>query len=444
MPTTNTLLSTTTLGSTATTVSFTNISAGYSDLKLMISAKSDVVDAASFGYITFNDDTTGVYTTQKITAQGYNAPSTGSTSNATEANLGVPFTGTQFPSTSSFSANEIYIPNYVRNDVNKIVQIDQVAPLNNSLYTYTIPLTVNYSTTTTGINKITIVSSYGNFPANSTFSLYGIWSGTATTLPLAPTIGTATAGNASASVTFTPAGSDNAAGYEMVSSPGSIKAIGTTSPITVSGLTNGTAYTFQVKSVNPGGESALSSASNSVTPVVPAAFESIQTITTSGGTSVTFSAIPQTYKDLQLRVLFKTTNTGNADTENLFMYFNGSNTGTAYSYYNVRANGAGTAGASSTANTNQMQIGYGVNSSSTAIGFYAPNIINIAEYASTVKNKTVSAIGGVEIQVTGQSSLIFALQQGNWSSTAAITSITLSSSANSASGVQYALYGIKG
>ena len=88
----------------------------------------------------------------------------------------------------------------------------------------------------------------------------------------APTIGTATGGNVSASVTFTaPAdvGGGAITGYIVVSTPSSISGTGTSSPITVSGLTNGTAYTFKVFATNAYGPSPLSAASNSVTPAVP-------------------------------------------------------------------------------------------------------------------------------------------------------------------------------
>ena len=88
-------------------------------------------------------------------------------------------------------------------------------------------------------------------------------------VPNAPTIGTATGGNASASVTFTaPAdvGGGAITGYSVVSTPSGIIGTGASSPITVSGLSNGTAYTFKVFATNAYGPSPLSAASNSVTP----------------------------------------------------------------------------------------------------------------------------------------------------------------------------------
>ena len=88
--------------------------------------------------------------------------------------------------------------------------------------------------------------------------------------PDAPTIGTATAGNASASVTFTaPAnvGGGAITGYAVVSTPGGLVGTGASSPVTVSGLSNGTAYTFKAWAINAYGPGPLSAASNSATPV---------------------------------------------------------------------------------------------------------------------------------------------------------------------------------
>ena len=97
----------------------------------------------------------------------------------------------------------------------------------------------------------------------------GIWPA----VPGAPTIGTATAGNTTASVTFTaPAYAGYPAvitGYTVTSSPGGFTGTGSASPITVSGLSNGTAYTFTVTATNATGTGAPSAASNSVTPVTP-------------------------------------------------------------------------------------------------------------------------------------------------------------------------------
>ena len=88
----------------------------------------------------------------------------------------------------------------------------------------------------------------------------------------APTIGTATGGNATASVAFTApsnVGGGAITGYTVVSSPGGLTGTGASSPITVSGLTNDTAYTFKVFANNAYGPSPLSASSNSTTPQAP-------------------------------------------------------------------------------------------------------------------------------------------------------------------------------
>jgi hypothetical protein len=90
-------------------------------------------------------------------------------------------------------------------------------------------------------------------------------------VPGAPTIGTATAGDGSASVTFSAPSFSKLpiTSYTVTASPGGATGTGGSSPITVSGLTNGTAYTFTVRASHANGQSAASSASNSVSPLAP-------------------------------------------------------------------------------------------------------------------------------------------------------------------------------
>ncbi|WP_367866911.1 fibronectin type III domain-containing protein [Pedobacter sp. WC2423] len=88
--------------------------------------------------------------------------------------------------------------------------------------------------------------------------------------PGAPLIGVATAGNVSVSVTFTKPttiGGSEITGYTVISSPVRISAWGTSSPVVITGLTNGKAYSFTVTASNDSGQGSTSAVSNSVTPI---------------------------------------------------------------------------------------------------------------------------------------------------------------------------------
>ena len=95
------------------------------------------------------------------------------------------------------------------------------------------------------------------------------------TAPGAPGIGTATAGNGQATVTFTPPAASGGApitSYTVTATDltngarGGQTQSGPASPITVTGLTNGDTYTFTVTATNMAGTGPASAASNAVVP----------------------------------------------------------------------------------------------------------------------------------------------------------------------------------
>jgi uncharacterized protein (TIGR02145 family) len=113
------------------------------------------------------------------------------------------------------------------------------------------------------------------------------------TAPGPPTGVSATAGNVQATVSFTaPLNSGGSAitGYTVTSIPGNFTATGATSPINVTGLTNGTPYTFTVVATNSVGNSVASAASSAVIPVtVPGAPTTV--VATAGNTSASVAFI---------------------------------------------------------------------------------------------------------------------------------------------------------
>lgn len=251
---------------------------------------------------------------------------------------------------------------------------------------------------------------------------------TATTVPQAPTIGTATdlgtGTTVSVGYTANATGGSTVTAYTATSSPGGFTGTGT-SPITVAGLTAGTAYTFTVTATNANGTSAASAASNSVTPVAPTNFYNIATVTGNGSSSsLTFSSIPSGYKSLQIRGVARDTGGAGAGSSAIRVTFNGDTSTSNYSRHSlggsngsVSANGIGTG-------TDGFIAIWGATTNASLASVYGVSIIDIIDYTSTSKYKTLKSVNG-EAQNAGSFTDQVYLQSGLWTSTAAITSITL-------------------
>jgi hypothetical protein len=135
-------------------------------------------------------------------------------------------------------------------------------------------LTLNSSTTSVTITGLTngtpyrfnvIAVTIGGKSQPSTPSPFITPSG----IPNPPTNVTGTSGNAEVSLTWTAPVSDGGSpitSYIATSNPGGITATSSTTNVVVTGLTNGTPYTFSVIATNINGNSSPSLASSSVTP----------------------------------------------------------------------------------------------------------------------------------------------------------------------------------
>ena len=163
-------------------------------------------------------------------------------------------------------------------------------------------------------------------------------------VPDAPTIGAVSdpGTDGYASVAFTAATTGGTAtSYTATSSPGSISGSSATSPITVTGLTIGQAYTFTVTGTNSTGTGSASSASASFTPAAHTSYESIATVTvgSGGSSSIDFTSIPSTYTHLQLRMTARCTAQSGGNPTNVYLRFN-SDSGSNYAWHQLAGNGS--------------------------------------------------------------------------------------------------------
>jgi hypothetical protein len=172
---------------------------------------------------------------------------------------------------------------------------------------------------------------------------------------------------------------------------------------------------------------------NGNAPFIPTDFESIETITASGGeTSISFTSIPSTYQHLQIRF------TANASTNDNYMRFN-SDTGNNYSWHNIYGDGSSAAVYTPGASQNKVSAGYGSINASTS--YTGSAVCDILDYANVNKYKTTRSLSGYDENGSGY--ILF--HSGLWMNTNAISTITIFPGSGSIKQYsKYALYGIKG
>jgi hypothetical protein len=154
---------------------------------------------------------------------------------------------------------------------------------------------------------------------------------------------TAPAGNGGSSIT----------GYTVTSNPGNITATGSASPITITGLANGTAYIFTVTATNAVGTGSASSPSSGVTPMtVPGAPTGVTANAGNGQAIVSFTA-PAGNGGSSITGYTVTSTPGNITATGSAspITITGLTNYTTYTFTVTAANAAGTGAASSPSNS---------------------------------------------------------------------------------------------
>ncbi len=164
------------------------------------------------------------------------------------------------------------------------------------------------------------------------------------------------------------------------------------------------------------------------------AYDALATVTvpSGGAASIDFVGIPSGYKHLQIRGIQLATVGANA----IGVQFNGVTSG--YAMHTVNGDGSSPSADGLTSRTSMYAFGY---RAGTSTAYPTVAVIDVLDYASTSKNKTMRALsGGGGGTGTGEINL----NSGLWVSTNAINQITLvTTGGNFAQYSSFALYGIK-
>jgi hypothetical protein len=150
---------------------------------------------------------------------------------------------------------------------------------------------------------------------------------------------------------------------------------------------------------------------------------------------VQFNGIPSDYKHLQLRIVARDTQAVGQSAP--YLTFN-NDSAANYAVHRLLTAGASVSSYSAVP-SNAIMLNAWAAASSTS-GIFGTSIVDIPDFTSTSKNKVTRSFGGNTNSVNSETGL----NSGLWMSTAAITSLKITSqSATFLAGSRFSLYGVR-
>ena len=182
-----------------------------------------------------------------------------------------------------------------------------------------------------------------------------------------------------------------------------------------------------------------SAISGHLTPADAGSYFPISNFTlASAQANIDITNIPQTYKHLQLRVFGRTTRATNGDA--ILLEFNGDSNNNYYSTHYIYGNG--TSAAAGADGVNSRSAVYRVGAANSATNIFGTIIIDILDYTSLNKNKTIRSLGGFENNSAGEVWLCSSLWFPNTIQAINRIKITPSTLTNFIAPTSAALYGV--
>ena len=174
--TTNNLISRQTVGSAgATSITFSNIPQTFTDLKVVVSGRTDYANSSDEVYLKLNGSSASIYSWKMLYGTGSAAAS------ASDSAEGYGIAGVQIDGSTAtasvFSNGEIYIPNYTSANY-KSISMEHCPETNATAIN--MKMVAGLWSSTAAITSLSLSGGTGNFVQYSTFSLYGISSNTST------------------------------------------------------------------------------------------------------------------------------------------------------------------------------------------------------------------------------------------------------------------------